>query len=69
MIEYLIILLAIPLGILARKLTKDEKDLYEKYFLIIIPVIFLSAVIFAFLDRQTFLTLVFIFLMLVSWDR
>lgn len=69
MIEYIILLLAIPLGLFARHLTMEEKPLYNKYFSLIIPLVFILAVIFAFLNRTSFLTLTFVFLMLVAWNR
>jgi hypothetical protein len=69
MIEYILLLLAVPIGLFAKNLTKDEKQIYRKYFQFVIPLIFILAVTFAFLEKITFLTLTFMFLMLLTWNR
>lgn len=69
MIEYILLLLSIPLGLFARHLTNEETPIFRKYFQFIIPTAFILAIIFAFIDRIIFLTLTFIFIMLITWNR
>lgn len=70
MIEYLILIMAIPLGLLGRYLTDYEKPIYRNYFKWLIPGVFLAGVVFAFTnEKQIFFTLTFSFLMLVVWNR
>jgi len=71
MIEYLILVFAIPLGVLLSKITKHEKEIYSKspYFPIIIPTLGFLSIIFIFLDKQIALTLIFIFLTTLVWQK
>ena len=71
MIEYVILILAIPLGILLAKVTEDEKEIYSKtpYFPIILWVLAFAAAIFYTLDKQIALTLTFIFTTTLAWNR
>jgi hypothetical protein len=71
MIEYLTLLLAIPLGIALAKTTKDEKQLYSNspYFPIILWVLALAAATFFTLDKTTALTLTFAFITTLTWHK
>jgi len=71
MIEYLALVLAIPLGFVLAKLTKDEKEIYSKtrYFPFISFVLAIASVIFFAIDKQIALTLTFIFLTIFVWNR
>jgi len=69
MIEYLALILAIPLGFLLASITKDEKSIYSKnpYFPIIIPTLLIAAIITFFFDKTVALALTFLFIMTVVW--
>jgi hypothetical protein len=70
MIEYFLLLLAIPIGIFARHLTKDEKVIYGSYFQVMVSTILVMAVTSALLAQKIiFLTLTFVFIMLITWNR
>ena len=71
MIEYLALVLAIPLGIVLAKLTKDEKEIYSKtrYFPFMSFVLAVASVIFFAIDKQIALTLMFIFLTIFVWNK
>lgn len=70
MIEYFLLLLAIPLGLFARHLTKDEKVIYGSYFQAMVSIVFIMAITSALLAQKIiFLTLTFIFIMLITWNR
>jgi len=59
MIEYLILILAVPLGFLLANTTKDEKEIYSKppYFPILLWGLAISASVFYTLDKQIALVL------------
>ncbi|MDH3352842.1 MAG: hypothetical protein OEL87_00135 [Nanoarchaeota archaeon] len=71
MIEYLTLVLAIPLGLALASVTKDEKEIYSKapYFPILLWILAFAASIFYTLDKQIALTLTFIFIMTFTWNR
>ena len=69
MIEYFLLLLAIPLGLFARHLTKDEKIIYGNYFQAMVAIVFVLGLTSAFFNKIVFLTLTFIFIMLITWNR
>jgi len=71
MIEYLALLLAIPLGIALAKTTKDEKQIYSKpsYFPIILWLLAINAAIFYTLNKQIALTLTFTFITTLTWHK
>jgi hypothetical protein len=71
MIEYLILALAIPLGIILAKITKHEKEIYSKtpYFPIILWVLAIGAAIFFTLDKTIAFTLTFIFITVFVWRK
>ena len=71
MIEYLTLILAIPLGIALAKTTKDEKQIYSKppYFPIILWILAFAAAIFFTLNKQIALTLTFTFLTTLTWHK
>jgi len=67
---YIIILaLAIPIGILLAKLTKDEKPIYKKYFPPLLWTIAIAAAVFYTLNITAALTLTFIFIVILSWHK
>ena len=67
---YIIILLtAIPIGILLAKLTKDEKSIYKKYFPPLLWIIAITAAVFYTLNLTAALTLTFIFIVILSWHK
>ena len=71
MIEYLTLILAIPLGVILASLTKDEKEIYSKapYFPIILWALAFASAIFYTLDKQIALTLTFIFITTFVWNK
>ena len=71
MIEYLALLLAIPLGIALAKITKDEKNIYSKtpYFPILLWILAIATAIFFTLDKRIALTLTFIFITTFIWNK
>lgn len=71
MIEYLTLILAIPLGIALAHMTKDEKQIYSNapYFPIILWAIAFAAAIFYITNEQVGLTLTFVFLMTFVWNK
>ncbi len=71
MIEYIALILAIPLGFIFAKITEDEKEIYSKspYFPIILWGLAIAAAIFYIINKQIALTLIFIFLMVFTWNR
>lgn len=71
MIEYLALLLAIPLGIVLAKLTKDEKEIYSKiqYFPLILLKLAMGAAIFYTINKQIALTLTFVFITVLIWNK
>ena len=71
MIEYLVLVLAIPLGLALAIMTKDEKQIYSKiqYFPILLWILLFGTIIFYFIDKQIFLTLSFIFITTFIWNK
>ena len=71
MIEYLILLLAVPLGKILSELTKDEREIYlnRPYFPLIIPSFFILTAVFSLISKEIFFTLFFILITLLSWAR
>tara|TARA_Y100000310_G_scaffold337773_1_gene425742 strand:+ start:7095 stop:7316 length:222 start_codon:yes stop_codon:yes gene_type:complete len=68
-IYVLILLSAIPIGLLAKHLTKDEKPIYKNYFKPILWIVAIAAAIFYSLDLKIALTLTFIFILLFVWNK
>ncbi|MEI6058535.1 MAG: hypothetical protein WCP89_02075 [archaeon] len=62
---------AIPLGLLASYLTKDEKNIFKKapYFPQILWLVAIAAAIFYTLNIKTALTLTFIFILMFVWYK
>ena len=71
MIEYLLLLFAIPLGFVIASVTKDEKEIYAKvpYFPIFLWVLAFVAVIYHIFNKQIALTLTFIFITTFVWNK
>ncbi len=71
MIEYLTLILAVPLGLVLASVTKDEKQIYSKvpYFPIILWVLAFSAAIFYTTNEQVAITLTFVFIMMFVWNK
>lgn len=71
MIEYFILILAIPLAYLLASVTKDEKQIYSKapYFPILLWVLAFAAAIAYTLNKQIALTLTFIFITTFTWNK
>ncbi len=71
MIEYAILLFAIPLGILLAKATQDEKIIYTEpnYFPILEKILVILIIIFIFQNEQIVLTLTFILIMIYVWGK
>ena len=71
MILYLTLFLAIPLGLALAHITKDEKQIYSEapYFPILLWILAFATTIFYTLDEQIALTLTFIFIMTLTWNR
>ncbi len=71
MIEYITLILAIPLGYLLASVTKDEKEIYSKspYFPILLWGLAFTAAIFYTLNKQIALTLTFIFITTLVWNK
>jgi len=71
MIEYIILLAAIPLGMLCARWTKDEKQIYSKspYFPVMLGVIAVFAAIFFTLEKLIGFTLAFMWILMFFWHR
>jgi hypothetical protein len=71
MIEYFVLFLAIPLGWALAKITKTEKKIYSKapYFPIILWALAIATAIFYTLNRGIAITLTFIFLTTLVWNK
>ena len=69
MLDIIVLLISIPLGIILSKVTKDEKNIYKKYFKIILPILGAIAIAFYFLEEVIALTLTFIFFMILFWNK
>jgi len=72
MIEYFLLILAIPLGILLARQTQDEKEIYTKkiYFPTIKKTLLILILIFAILkNTHIVLTLTFILITTLIWHK
>ncbi|MBT3642763.1 hypothetical protein HN604_02170 [archaeon] len=71
MIEYIILLVAIPLGMLCAKWMKEERPIYSKapYFPVMLWVIAILSAIFFTLDKTIGFSLSFMFLLMFFWHR
>ncbi|MFH1452083.1 MAG: hypothetical protein ABIF88_02840 [archaeon] len=71
MIEYLLLILAIPLGILTAKITKDEKNIYNKpqYFPTMIWAFTILSAIFLTLNKTIGITLAFLTILTFTWMK
>lgn len=71
MIEYLSLILAIPLAFLLAEVTKDEKQIYSKspYFPVLLWILAFAAAIFFTLNKQIALTLTFILITTFTWNK
>lgn len=69
MIEYLILVLSVPLGLALAKITKEEKSIYTKpiYFPTIIWVLAFLSAVFLTLNKPLGLSLLFSFLTVFVW--
>ncbi|MFA5060999.1 MAG: hypothetical protein WC494_01635 [Candidatus Pacearchaeota archaeon] len=69
MIEYFTLILAIPLGIILSKITKDERSIYVKpiYFPTIVWVLAFLSAIFLTLNKTLGISLAFSFLTVLVW--
>tara|TARA_Y100000310_G_scaffold338641_1_gene428857 strand:+ start:9060 stop:9290 length:231 start_codon:yes stop_codon:yes gene_type:complete len=68
-LSILIILSAIPLGLLLKHLTKEEKPIYQKYFPPLLWLTAILAAIFYTLNLQIALSLTFIFVLVLTWSK
>jgi len=70
-IEYLFMLLGIPLGFAVANLTKDEKKIYssKRYFPTLIWILGLLALISFFIHKTAFFTLAFSFVLIITWSK
>ncbi|MCD4771558.1 hypothetical protein K8R30_04055 [archaeon] len=71
MIEYFLLILAIPLGIALAKTTSDEKNIYTKpqYFPLFIKILAILIAIFASQNKQITLTLTFLLITTYIWYK
>ena len=71
MIEYLTLILAVPLGLALANITKDEKQIYSNipYFPVFLWILAFMSVISYALNKQITLTLTFVFLMTFVWNK
>jgi len=71
MIEYFILILAIPLGILCAKTVEDEKSIYTKsqYFPLLLKILAILIAVFISQGKQITLTLAFILITVYTWQK
>ena len=71
MIEYLTLILAIPLGWALAKVTEDEKEIYSKvpYFPTMLWILAIATATFYTINKQIALTLTFIFITTFIWNK
>ncbi|MCK5449270.1 hypothetical protein KAI32_00215 [Candidatus Pacearchaeota archaeon] len=71
MIEYLLLLFAIPLGFLLARITSDEKEIYTNvpYFPVLLWILLFAMVVCYFFDRQIALILTFVFITTFVWNK
>ncbi len=67
-LSILALISAIPLGLLLKHLTKDEKQIYKKYFPAFLWIIAISTAIFYTLNLLIAVTLTFIFVLILVWN-
>jgi len=68
-LSIILLTLSYPTALLLKKITKHEKQIYEKYFKIIIWPLAIITAIFYTLNTTIALTLTFIFLTIFFWNR
>ena len=68
MIEYLILILAIPLGLFLKYLTEEEETIYKKYFPAILWALAIVSAIFYTLNIKTALIFTFLFITVLVWN-
>jgi len=71
MIQYLALILAIPLGILLAKTTHDEKNIYTKpeYFPLLKKLLLILIAVFISQNQQVTLTLTFLLITIHTWQK
>lgn len=69
MIEYLSLILAIPLGMLLSKITHEERYIFEKYFPSLIWGAAFCAAVFLTTNKPIGLTISFMTIMAFSWNN
>ncbi|MFH0808604.1 MAG: hypothetical protein V1888_03230 [archaeon] len=71
MIQYILLILAIPLGYLCVKATQDEKQIYQKkqYFPLILKILLILATISISQSEQIFLTTAFLLITIHIWHK
>jgi len=71
MIEYFLLILAIPLGIALAKTTSDEKNIYTKpqYFPLFIKILAILIAVFASQNRQITFALAFLLITTYTWHK
>ncbi len=69
MIEYLLLILAIPFGIIAANVTRFEKNIYSRspYFPFFIWVLAILTAVFLTLDKTAGLGFAFMFILVLVW--
>jgi hypothetical protein len=67
MLSLLILLAGILFGYIGVKLTRDEKEIYDKYFNYLLPLVSALAIIFYFIEMIVALSLSFIFIVMLVW--
>jgi len=69
LLSILILLAAIPVGLLLAKLTKDEKLIYKKYFPSFLWILAILSAIFYTLNIKIALALTFMFIVMFVWNK
>ena len=71
MIEYLVLLLAFPVGIVLARFTGREREIFSKapYFPIMIWVLAVLASVFLIIDKVVGFSLLFAFLTVLVWQK
>jgi len=65
----IILALSYPTALILKKYTKDEKQIYQKYFAIALWPLAILAAIFYTLNLQIAQTLTFLFLVIFFWSK
>lgn len=68
-ISIIVLAAAIPTGMWLAYLTKDEKQIYKKYFPALLWLLAISSAIFYTLNTATALTLTFMFIIVLVWFK